>query len=218
MTTLVFSGPKHPRKLGPARYPELGVGAGEVAFHRFQGHVQLVGDLAVGAALGRQGRDPQLARGEGLHTGAPLAPGARPGGLELLAGPAGQAASAAADGQLQRLGERLTGSGAPTGAAQRRPQLGQRIGKLEPGRGTPEAGHRFVEQLDAELAPSCESGNARCHSQRPRGGEHAHVGQLRLRHPVRGIALAEPQQRLGRAGAGVQVADVTHLRAPHLRR
>ena len=69
-------------------------------------------DLAVGAALGREAHDAQLAGSQRLDPGAPLASRAGAGGLELIARTAGQPARAAADGELERLGERLTGGGA----------------------------------------------------------------------------------------------------------
>src|SRR5690348_9461850 len=76
---------EHPWELRATFDPELRVRAGEVTLHGLERHEELLGDLAVGAALGREMNDPQLAWREGLHAGAPLAPRAGAGRLELLA-------------------------------------------------------------------------------------------------------------------------------------
>jgi hypothetical protein len=88
-----------------------------MTFNRLERHVQLVRDLPVRPAVGRKPRDPQLARSKRVDAGTPLAARAGTGRLELLAGASSQSASAAAGRELQRLGERLTPSGALAGAA-----------------------------------------------------------------------------------------------------
>src|SRR5262245_8240371 len=119
-------------ELGPAADPELAVGAGEVTLDGLEGHVQLLGDLAIRAALGRQPRDAELARGERLGPGPPRAPRTGAGGVELLPRAPGERPGAAARGQVERVGERLARIGAPAGATQPRAPLGQRVRPLEP--------------------------------------------------------------------------------------
>src|SRR6266545_134570 len=118
-------------QLAAAFDPELGVRTREVTLDGLERHIQLVGDLAVRVALGRQPYDAQLAGSERFHTDAPLASRAGAGGLELLARAGGQRPGAAAGGEVERLGERLARGSALASPTQRRPELGQRVGALE---------------------------------------------------------------------------------------
>src|SRR6476661_4433964 len=98
-------------QLAAALDPELGVRACQVALDGLEGDVELTGDLAVGSAFGGKPGDPQLAGGQRLDTGAPRSSRAGACRLQLVAGPGGQRPGAAARGELQRLGERITGRG-----------------------------------------------------------------------------------------------------------
>ena len=129
--TLVFSAAQGTRQLAAAVDPELGVDVGQVALDRLEGDVELGGDLAVGAAFGRQPGDAQFAGGQRVRPGTPGTPRAGAGGLELVAGPGGQWPRAEADGELQRPGQRIAGCGAFAGPAQGGPEFGERAGALE---------------------------------------------------------------------------------------
>src|SRR5215467_10584988 len=109
---LVFSAAKVSRQLVATADPELGVGMGEVALDGLEGHVQLTGDLAVGAAVGGQPGDAQLTGGQRVYPGPPRTPRAGAGRPELVAGPGGQRPGATAGGQLERPGQRVPGRGA----------------------------------------------------------------------------------------------------------
>src|SRR6516162_5556183 len=98
--TLVFSAAEGSRQLVAAADPELDVGVGEVALDGLEGHVQLTGDLAVGAAVGGQPGDAQLTRCQRVYPGAPRAPRAGSGRDELVAGPGGQRPGTAQGVQL----------------------------------------------------------------------------------------------------------------------
>src|SRR5262245_19284372 len=82
---------RHPRlflaqrggELRPPLDPERPVGPREMALDGLDRHVERVGDLAVGAALGGEPSDAQLARRERLDAGAPYAAGPCAGRVEL---------------------------------------------------------------------------------------------------------------------------------------
>ena len=94
-----------------------------MAFDGLERHVQLVGDLAVGTALGHQPHHAELARGQRFQAAAPDTSGAGAGGPELITCAGGERASATAGGEVERLGERFACSGAPAVPAQRCPEL-----------------------------------------------------------------------------------------------
>ena len=101
-----------------------------------------MGDLAVGATLGSEAHHTQLAGGQRLDTGAPLASRAGAGGLELLARASGQRTGAASGGEVERFRERLDALRlAGQLGEQRGPQLDQRTRSLEQRGRVPEADH-----------------------------------------------------------------------------
>src|SRR3974377_2329986 len=77
-----------------------------------EGPVQVIGDLAAGAAFGGQPGYAQRAGGQGVHPGAPRTARAGAGGLELVTGPGGQRPGAAAGGEVECPGQRVAGWGA----------------------------------------------------------------------------------------------------------
>jgi len=157
--------------------------------------VELVGDLAVGAALGREAHDAQLAGGQRLHAGAPFAARAGAGCAQLLACAGAQRPRAAAGGELERLGERFARLHALSGAAQCRPKLRERPRSLQQRRRPPKADHGFGQQLEAAPAAVRESGDAQRDPQRARRAKLPHVGQLGVCQLARGLVVPEPQQR-----------------------
>jgi len=93
---------------------------------RFRADVQLLSDLGVRAPLGRQPRDPQLARGERVDTGPGDPSRTGPGRAQLLLGAGDQAVSSASVAQLQPGGQVLARLGPLLVPAHRGPQLNQR--------------------------------------------------------------------------------------------
>src|SRR5579884_674250 len=87
-------------ELRPSGDPELCVAAREMSLDGFQGDIQPLRDFAVGLPLGGQPRDPQLAGGERVDPGTPLATRASARGLQLLTHPRGERTRAATGGQV----------------------------------------------------------------------------------------------------------------------
>src|SRR5262249_26310651 len=101
---------------------------------RLQGHVELVGDLAVRAALRSKPHDAELAGRQRFDAAAPFAARPRACHFELLSRTRGERAGAAAGGEVERLGEGLTRGRTPAAAAKGRSEFGQRVRALEQGR------------------------------------------------------------------------------------
>ena len=183
---------------------------------RLEGDVQLAGDLAVGAAVGGQPGDAQLAGGQRVHPGPPRAPRAGAGRPELVAGPGGQRPGAAAGGELERPGQRVPGRGALAVPAQGRAEFGQRAGALEQRGGVVKRGHRLAQQGQAFRAAAGQPGDPQRDPERARRAEHPHVGEFGVGQPHGVLALAQPQQRERGAGACVHVTRLADRHAPHV--
>ena len=181
-------------QLGAALDPELGVGAREVALDGLERHIQLSGDFSVGPALGRELRDAELAGGQGFHAGAPRAPRARSGSLELAPRPGGQRPGAAAGGELKRPGKRVPGRRALTGPPQGRPKFRERVGALEQRWRVIKHGDRFPQQCKPFLPALCQPGGPQGDPERTRRAEHPHVGEFGICQLTRALALAKAQQ------------------------
>ena len=123
-------------ELRTARDVELLEDVREVGLDRPLGHVELLGDLAVGEPVGGQQGDAVLGRCERLDAGQRGAAGPRAGALQLVPGTAGEQAHAAAVGELECPAERLAGVASAIGAPQRGAEVDERARVLEPvGRG-----------------------------------------------------------------------------------
>ena len=212
--TLVFSSLEGLGEPAPALDPELGVDACEVALDGLERHVELVRDLAVGAALGREPGDAELAGGQRFHARAPRASRAGAGRLELVARPGRQRSGAAAGGEVERLGEGVACGGAFAAAAQGRAERGKGVGALEQRGRAIERGHRLAQQPKARVASARQPGDAQRNPQRARRPEHTHVGQLGVGQLARAVALSEAQERERGARARVHVTGLAGLHSP----
>ncbi len=94
-------------QLPPRADPELAVGGAEVNLDRLRGHVELLGDVAVGEALGGQLGDAPLARGQRLRPAARRDPRSAAGGVQLGARLGSDTLRPAPLRQLQRAPQRL---------------------------------------------------------------------------------------------------------------
>src|SRR5262252_802689 len=106
-------------QLAPTGDLELGVGAREMALDRLERDVELVGDLAICAAFGRQPRDAKLARRQRLDALAPRTSRSRADGVQFLAYASGQWRRSTARGEVERLAEEIARLGALAGPAKR---------------------------------------------------------------------------------------------------
>src|SRR5215475_15558599 len=104
---------------------KLSICTGEVTLDGFERHIELVGDFSVGPTIGRQLRDTQLSRTQGLQACAPLATWACAGGFEFLTGACCQRSGAAPGRKVQSLGKRFARGGTGPMSSHRRAQLGQ---------------------------------------------------------------------------------------------
>jgi hypothetical protein len=193
--TLVFSAAQGGSQLCATLDPELGVHACEVALDRLQGHEQLTGDFAVGAALGGKPGNAQFAGGQRFDASAPRAPRAGACRLQLVAHPGRERPGAAPDGQIQPPGERLAGRGAFTGSPQGRPEFRQRVGPLKQRRRAAEHGYRLLKQFQPFRTAARQPGGPQGDPQRTRRAEHPHVSQLGFGKLARTGTLAQPQER-----------------------
>jgi hypothetical protein len=109
---------------------------------RLDGDEQLLGDLAIGAPLGREPRDAQLGRGQRVDARGRRAPRAQAEHGQLVARATLDRPRAAAAGQVQRGAQALLGGPALAAAAQRSAEVGQRARVLGARRRALEHPHR----------------------------------------------------------------------------
>ena len=87
---------------------------------------------------------------------------------------------------------------------------------LEQGRGPAQDVDRLGQAVQAAGSPGREACHAQRDPERAAPAEGAGVGEFSLGQGAGLVAVPEQQPGLGRAGAGVQVADVSDLDAPHV--
>src|SRR6185369_16305421 len=134
---------------------ELAEGVAEVGLDRRLGDEQVLGDLPVARAVGRQGGDPALARGQRVRAGQGGPPGPGAGREQLALHLGGQPGGAGALGEIERAEQRLPGLRPLAGSAQAGAVVGQRQGQLVAGRAGFEDADRLGQvpvhaQRDAE--------------------------------------------------------------------
>src|SRR5690349_18459477 len=134
---------------------ELAEGVAQVGLDRGLGDEQVLGDLPVGQALGRQDGDPTLASGQRVRAGQGGPPGPRSGREQLPLHLGGQPGGAGALGEVERAEQRLPGLRPLAGAAQAGAVVGQGQRQLVAGRPRLEHADRLGQvpvhaQRDAE--------------------------------------------------------------------
>ena len=95
------------------------------------GHEQRLRDLAVSHAGRGQLSNSPFAGGERFDAAQALAAGPRASGHKLFAGAVSERAGAAASSEVERACEQRFGFAAPTGAAKRGTEIGQRARLLQ---------------------------------------------------------------------------------------
>src|SRR5918999_283752 len=148
--------------------PELAVDAREVDLDRLRCDEQRLGDLAVRVSLGRHLGDAALAGRERVDAAEGDAAWPRAGRAQLRLGLLAQWCGSAVRRQLDRTSKYVPCFRPAISAAQRRPELGQRLRQLEPRRRSIQDLDRFPQQPEPFLAAFHESRGAKRPSERAR--------------------------------------------------
>ena len=127
---------------------ELAVRVRQVNLDRLRSHVELLGDLAVGKAVGGEVGDALLRRRQRADAAERIAAWPRARGAQLGPRSLLQRAGAAHGGELERLVERLACLARLAIEPDRRAQRAQRLRVLEPGRRLREQLGRLRQVLD----------------------------------------------------------------------
>ena len=176
---------------------ELLEDVGEVGLDGASGDVELLGDLAVGVAVGGEVRHAMLCGSQRLWAGERGTARAGAGRLQLVARAIGEQSHAAALGDVERLPQRGAGVGPAIGAPEGGADVDERSRMLELDRAGGEHRHRLCEQRHALVAVGGAGQGTQAGAERPREPESLGEREVPLGVPARSGGIAEGDERLG---------------------